>query len=224
MLANAIKTTILEVSHFIWHMYNCLVFGLVCIYYSYLSNEQQTNLILTSCDGLRIPKHIAMAFTNEMNDLDLDSIARLLCWCKQLGIEQITLYDDLGKLKNHQKQLLKSFDQQMKSIGSLKHTIEGLNIISRHDGRQKFLDDVKSILKEFETAQIDLDLVQRSVGWTCDPELLISFGLPLCLHGFPPWQLRLTEILSIPTHKRVPKKVFLDCLIRFSKISQRVGT
>lgn len=225
MLTHHIKVTILTLAHLVWYSYNQILFWFICVYYYMLNNvEQAIDNADVSIKDLRTPRHIALSLTNECNHLDLASIGRLLCWCKQLGVHYITLYDDLGKLKDRQKELTKQIELQMGLLGCEKPIsyIEGLNIISRSDGRQKFVEDVKELIKS-KPDSIDINKVQQKVGWSSDPELLISFGTPLCLYGFPPWQLRLTEILSIPTHKNLPQRVFIDCLIRFSKTSQREG-
>jgi len=216
---------ILEVAHLIWFLYNRLVFILVNVYYYFLNEFDHTNHI-RSCQttlSLRIPKHIALAFTNEADNADLHSIAKLLCWCKQLGIKNITIYDDRGKLKRNLKALYKHLAYQMSLLGHEKpiDRIEGLNVLSQQDGRQKFVEDVKSLL--VESNEVDFKSVENCVGWPDDPELLISFGSPICLYGFPPWQLRLTEIMSLPTHRNLPQRIFTDCLIRYSRITQRLG-
>lgn len=234
MISSKIKATTFELAQFIWYLYNRLVFTVITLYYTVLSSIEQANRvncdqfldnINTSPSDLRIPKHIALAFSNEVDYLDLQSIARLLYWCKQLRIDTITLYDDLGRLKSRQVELIKHFERHMRMLGFEKHIdrVDGLNVICRRDGRQKFVEDVRDLLRTTGPESIDLQRVQDRVGWSTDPDLLISFGTPLCLYGFPPWQLRLTEILSIPTHRNVPQKVFIDCLRRFSSIAQRQG-
>lgn len=233
MVPNVIELALLELAHLLWYIYNRITFLCICIYYHILSAYEQTNNLsdfpINYHDVLskefRIPRHIAMSFTNEANNLDLDSIARLLCWCKQLGIHHITLYDDLGKLERKEKDLIKSFELKLETIGFEKpiSNIPGLRILSRKDGRPQFVEDVKNLLRH-KPEDIDLKQVQEFVGWkSCDPELLISFGTPLCLYGFPPWQLRLTEVLSLPTHRKVPRKAFFECLRRYSRITQREG-
>lgn len=232
MIPHLVKVRFLELIHYVWYICNRLIFITVCLYYHLLSTIEQANKTsdLISIDDvsdrpdLRVPKHIALSFTNETNHLDLESIARLLCWCKQLSVSYITLYDDLGRLKDKQKDLIKCFESIMRMLGCEKpiRHIEGLNIISRSDGRQKFVEAARELV-ELEPENINIDTVHNRVGWPSDPQLLISFGSPLCLYGFPPWQLRLTEILSIPTHKKLPQQIFFDCLRRYSKISQREG-
>lgn len=196
------------------------------IYYCSLSLLEQAKLVVNSddLDNLRIPKHLVMSFTNEMDDLDLDAIARLLLWSKKLGVENITLYDKLGRLKDKQKELFK-FIKFIANSGNENYQVDQLdciNILSRSDGRSKFVEDIRELVK-LPPEEINLELVHRRVGWTIDPELLINFGSPLCLYGFPPWPLRLTEIFTIPTHRKIPRRVFIDCLKKFSRTSQREG-
>lgn len=234
MISQKIRAGILELAQLSCYLYNRIVFIFITVYYTVLSSIEQANRvncdqfldnINTSSSDLRIPKHIALALSNESDYLDMQSIARLLYWCKQLRIGTITLYDDLGRLKSRHIELIKHFENHMRHLGFEKHIerLDGLNIICRRDGRQKFIEDVRELVRANKPEIIDLQFVQNRVGWPTDPDLLINFGSPLCLHGFPPWQLRLTEILSIPTHRNVPQKVFIDCLRRFSSISQRQG-
>lgn len=231
MIPRLIKVELLGVAHHTWHICNKFIFIIIYAYYHLLYMIEQAN---RTCDylsvnnfpikDLRVPKHIAFSFTNEANQPDLESIARLICWSKQLGISYITLYDDYGCLKDSQSEVIKYFGLIMRSLGCEKpiNMIEGLNIISSIDGRRKFLDDTKELVK-LKPEDISLEQVQSRVGWPTDPELLINFGYPMRLYGFPPWQLRLTEILSIPTHRRIPQKIFLDCFRKYSKTSQREG-
>lgn len=240
---------ILETAHFVWYTYNRFILLLIAIYYHILNtfdnndyiyvhyqnertksskNSSSKEHVVPVHQPLRIPEHIAMAFTNESDDLDLNSVARLLCWCKQLGIKDVTLYDEKGKLKVKQKELFKFLEYRMGLLGHEKpisdiSDIRGLRIISKQDGRQKFVDDIAHLIVKLEPEDIDITSVQNCVGWPSDPELMINFGSPLCLHGFPPWQLRLTEILSIPTHRNLPQKLFIDCLKSYSRTTQRLG-
>lgn len=239
MSCYTIKKLTLDLAHLAWYIFNAIILHmLIRAYYFLIDLLERVNLRMMAPnsnsydllayqvgpDELRIPNHIAMSFTNEMDHLHIESILRLLCWCKQLGIKFITLYDDHGELKYRQRELLKSIDSKLKATFCESKQIEfgSLNILSRSDGRAKFLEDVR-ILVRSPPEQIDLNLVQKQVGWPSDPELLISFGPHLCLYGFPPWPLRLTEIFSIPTHRNIPQKIFLDCLRQYSKTSQREG-
>lgn len=238
MFDQPIKRAILNLGHFILFLYNIIVYHIpsnvdyfyynLHYYYHHHYNQcsefggrQKLNRVP---ENLRIPQHVALAFTNESHQLDLAAISDLICWCKQLGIKNITLFDDLGRIKTRQKELFQQLEHHMGLLGYEKPIsyIKGLSILSRQDGRQRFVDDIRDLLK-VDPDKIDLELVQRHVGWTSDPELLISFGNHICLYGFPPWQLRLTEIFSLPTHRNITQKIFVDCLNRFSRTTQRLG-
>ena len=56
-----------------------------------------------------------------------------------------------------------------------------------------------------------------------DPELLLRFGMAHSNVGFPPWQIRLSEIHDIDTHKAVARYEFFHVLMKFSKCEQRFG-
>lgn len=227
MYNHPINVTILQACHFICYLYRgILIPFFIWIYYQVQNVIEQVNGTsdYVGQTNIRIPKHIALTFTNELDKLDLNSIARTICWCKQLGIEIITLYDDIGCLKDQEKPLIKCFEKKFRQMGYEKpiDRIDGLKILSKSDGRPKFVAHVKKLVK-LNPESINLDRVQEQVSWNTDPDMLISFGYHLCLHGFPPWQLRLTEIFSIPTHRRLPQRIFIDCLRQYSRTVQRVG-
>ncbi|KAH9505559.1 ditrans,polycis-polyprenyl diphosphate synthase [Bulinus truncatus] len=56
-----------------------------------------------------------------------------------------------------------------------------------------------------------------------DPELCIKFGAVDSLLGYLPWQIRLTEFISLPSHKGVSYKSFLSSLVQFGNTNQRFG-
>lgn len=207
--------SILELAHLIWLIYNHIVYEFSIFYSNLLLTVERASKTCyqireVQLKDVRIPQHIALSFTNESNNLDIEAIARILCWCDQLGVECVTLYDELGRLK----QLSHEFE--------MKH-IKKIDIISSSEGRRKFVEDVKDLVKQGPKS-IDVDKIQLCAGWQTDPDLLLHFGAPLCLHGFPPWPIRLTEILLVRTHRYIPQKIFLDCLKRYSSRTQRRGT
>lgn len=213
LLCNMVS--ILDIAHLIWLIYNHIVYELSIFYSNLLLTIEKASktcyqISQVHIKNVRIPQHIALSFTNESNNLDIEAISRLLCWCDQLGIEYVTLYDDLGKLKQFNNEL------------ELKH-IKRIFKISSSDGRRKFVNDIADLVRE-RPDSITIDKIQTIAGWHTDPELLLHFGAPLCLHGFPPWPLRLTEILQVRTHRYIPQKIFLDCLKRYSARTQRKGT
>lgn len=214
---------------YLYHLYNVSLYYAVSLWYRILELVERMNLSTpiedyTNSENVKIPKHIAMLFTNEMNSLDIKSIARLFRWCIQIGTQHITLYDELGHLKDLQRELRQSIINELENTKYEKpiKCIDSLNILSRSDGRPQFVEHVRQLVK-LGPDRINFELVNKRFAWSSDPEFLIIFGYPLRLYGFPPWPLRLTEIFSIPTHRSIPQKVFVDNLLKYSKTTQRIG-
>lgn len=218
---------IMTILLYLYHFYNeFIVTTIVRIHYFTLEIFCHNNIVkYQDLNHVKTPKHIAMSFSNEVHNLDLQSVAKLYCWSKLIGTKYVTLYDELGRLKDKQKDLLRYIEYELEIIGCEKPIkyLDGLEIISRSDGAQKYLDQIRKLVK-LKPEEIDYDLVNERLGWSSDPELLISFGTPLKLYGFPPWPLRLTEIFHIPTHRSIPQEVFVDSLKKYSRTTQREGT
>lgn len=75
-------------------------------------------------------------------------------------------------------------------------------IISEADGRETMVDLTKTLSEmsqhgKLDQKQITSDLVDAELreGVMDEPDLLILFGDRVKLEGYPPWQVRLTEIL-----------------------------
>ena len=103
-----------------------------------------------------------------------------------------------------------------------------INCISESDGRESLVDLTRTLaemaqLGRFSAANVSQELIDAQInGITShdmslvkltlvgtdisEPDLLISFGPDFVLQGFPPWQLRLTELLLV-----------LLCAFHFSK-------
>ena len=56
-----------------------------------------------------------------------------------------------------------------------------------------------------------------------DPEVLLRFGLAHSNQGYPPWQIRLSEIHDMDTHHSVSYLDFLNILFKYSRCHQRFG-
>jgi len=76
-----------------------------------------------------------------------------------------------------------------------------------------------------EPKHIDANLIDSELrdAVSTEPELLILFGPKIVLEGYPPWQLRLTEIFHLPDNKGVDYQVFLRALHKFAKVEMRLG-
>lgn len=75
-------------------------------------------------------------------------------------------------------------------------------LLSESDGRRTLVDLTKTLAEmsqkhklapeDISTELIDAELSESVMG---EPDLLILFGDSVVLDGYPPWQMRLTEIL-----------------------------
>lgn len=75
-------------------------------------------------------------------------------------------------------------------------------LLSEHDGRDTIVDLTRTLAEmaqrgDVRREQINMDLIdaQLSDHVSSEPDLLILFSPTVQLKGYPPWQLRLTEIL-----------------------------
>ena len=75
-------------------------------------------------------------------------------------------------------------------------------LLSEHDGRDTIVDLTRTLAEmaqkgDVHQEQINMDLIdaQLSDHVSSEPDLLILFTPTVQLKGYPPWQLRLTEIL-----------------------------
>ncbi|XP_014217337.1 dehydrodolichyl diphosphate synthase complex subunit nus1 [Copidosoma floridanum] len=75
----------------------------------------------------------------------------------------------------------------------------------------------ESITPEFLDKQLSIS------NDTPNPDLAIVFGKTMCTYGFLPWQTRITEFFTFPTHHDVSSDGFIKTLVKFSKCQQRYG-
>ncbi|KAF1959428.1 di-trans,poly-cis-decaprenylcistransferas-like protein [Byssothecium circinans] len=103
-------------------------------------------------------------------------------------------------------------------------------LLSELDGRATIVDLTRTLTdmaqKEgLSVEHVDAGLIDDQLNHhiSTEPDLLVLFGPTVVLRGYPPWQLRLTEIFHLPDNKGVNYQVFLQALRRFGKAEFRVG-
>lgn len=103
-------------------------------------------------------------------------------------------------------------------------------LLSGHDGRDTLVDLTRTLAEmaqkgDVRQEQINMDLIdaQMQDHVSSEPDLLILFTPTVQLKGYPPWQLRLTEIFHLPDNKGVNYQVFLRALYNFAKVEMRLG-
>lgn len=79
----------------------------------------------------------------------------------------------------------------------------------------------KLIPADISADLIDAEITESVMG---EPDLLLVFGDRVVLNGYPPWQVRLTEIYGVQDHVGgVEYAVFLRGLYRFARAEMRFG-
>lgn len=74
-------------------------------------------------------------------------------------------------------------------------------------------------------SDISLDLIDAEISESImtEPDLLILFGPYVQLQGYPPWQVRLTEIYHSQDNCGVGYQVFLRALYNFANAQMKFG-
>ncbi len=103
-------------------------------------------------------------------------------------------------------------------------------LLSSEDGRSTLIDLTKTLTEmaqrnKLSPNDISLDLIDAEITESVmgEPELLILFGPDLELQGYPPWQVRLTEIFHVQDSNGVGYQVFLRALHSYAKAQMRFG-
>ncbi|KAK4230941.1 Decaprenyl diphosphate synthase-like protein [Podospora fimiseda] len=103
-------------------------------------------------------------------------------------------------------------------------------LISAEDGRDSIVDLTKTLAEmsqrkkiddtDITTELIDAELSESVMG---EPDLLILFGPHVELAGYPPWQIRLTEIFHVQDNQGVGYQVFKRGLYNYARANFRMG-
>jgi len=102
--------------------------------------------------------------------------------------------------------------------------------ISYKDGREAMVDLTKTLAEmsqkgKLNPSDIQIDLIdaELSEGIMAEPDLLLLFSPHVELYGYPPWQIRLTEIFHLPDNQGVEYQVFIRGLRRYAGAQMRRG-
>ncbi|KAK4168703.1 Decaprenyl diphosphate synthase-like protein [Cladorrhinum sp. PSN259] len=103
-------------------------------------------------------------------------------------------------------------------------------LISAEDGRDSIVDLTKTLAEmsqrgklektDITTELIDAELSESVMG---EPDLLILFSPHVELAGYPPWQIRLTEIFHVQDNQGVGYQVFKRGLYNYARAQMRMG-
>jgi len=103
-------------------------------------------------------------------------------------------------------------------------------LISVEDGRDSLVDLTKTLTEMSQRSKlspndISVDLIDSEISGSVmtEPDLLILFGPSIELSGYPPWQVRLTEIFHVQDNHGVGYQVFLRALYSYANAQMRFG-
>lgn len=105
-----------------------------------------------------------------------------------------------------------------------------ITFISEEDGRESLVDLTKTLCEmtqrgKMAVEDVTIEVVDAEIETLTipEPDLLILFSPTVKLLGYPPWQIRLTEIFHVPDNDGVGYQVFLRALYKYAKVEMRFG-
>ncbi len=187
------------------------------------------------------PSHVAFLVASS-GTVPWADLARLMRWCAVTGVQSITLYDEMGRIKRQgREKLTRELSQRdlenfcwTKKAEDCSSKVK-VSLVSPSDGKGELVQAAVTMAQrvrdeELNPASVDEGLIDR---WLLerrdgipDPELLIRFGEKNSSNrGFLPWQTRLTEVhdLATPPGDFVEFKDFMKVLKAYSRCEQRLG-
>ncbi|KAH6898989.1 Decaprenyl diphosphate synthase-like protein [Thelonectria olida] len=182
----------------------------------------------------------------------IDETAEVAAWCACAEIPMLSVYEKTGILKKHMPRVYDAVNQKLtfyfggqhpgltvtsphkedfpNPIGEQPKGHLRLHLISYQDGRDSMVDLTRTLAEmsqrgKLSPRDISSELIdaELSEGIMSEPDLLITFGPYLELSGYPPWQIRLTEIFCLQDNERVGYQVFLKALQHFGSAQMRKG-
>lgn len=198
----------------------------------------------------KLPIHIGLVILE--NEISYSDIANTLLWSAAMGVPFISIYDTDGIVKRNKSTLYDTVlhnqklntdsecsKKELEIHSGLKQQISNsihsthidIYLLSLEDGRRSLVQTTQSICervakKQFRISDItphSVDTLLQDLCYCPDPDLIIKFGQVDSLLGFMPWQTRLSEIMSLPSHIGLDYKTFKSVFIKYGATEQRCG-
>nr|XP_056712315.1 dehydrodolichyl diphosphate synthase complex subunit NUS1 [Euleptes europaea] len=195
----------------------------------------------------KLPGHVGLVVTEE--EPSYADMASLVVWCMAVGISYVSVYDHDGIFKRNNSRLMDEILKQQQELLNLdcsKYTVEFANqdktdqvlncqptlkVLSPEDGKtdivraaQKFCHLVAQQQRKCTDLDVNvLDNLLSSTKGFPDPDLILKFGPVDSILGFLPWHIRVTEIISLPSHVNISYEDFFSALCHYATCEQRWG-
>lgn len=195
----------------------------------------------------KLPVHMGLVVTEE--EPSYADMASLVVWCMAVGISYVSVYDHHGIFKRNNARLMDEILKQQQELLGLdcsKYAVEFANqdktdqvlncqstlkVLSPEDGKADIVRAAQNFCQLVAQQQrkcTDLDvnvldsLLSSNKGFP-DPDLILKFGPVDSTLGFLPWHIRLTEIISLPSHLNISYEDFFSALHHYAACEQRCG-
>ncbi|XP_072301136.1 dehydrodolichyl diphosphate synthase complex subunit nus1 [Eucyclogobius newberryi] len=193
----------------------------------------------------KLPLHIGLLVVDE--EPCFTDVANLVVWCMAMGISHVSVYDDNGILQKNNSLLMHEITQLQRHLlgvegskveflsnGSEKHVVSCrpvVNVLSPEDGKPSIVQAAQQLCRSVENKERSakdisvsmLDSLLREFRNISDPDLVLKLGPVDSTLGFLPWHIRLTEFISLSTHRNISYEDLLGALYRYGGCQQRLG-
>lgn len=198
----------------------------------------------------KLPVHMALLISEDSQSYT--DVANLVVWCMAAGISYVTVYDHQGIFKQNSSRLMDEVLKQQKKLldheyskhpagyanGSIDRTNNKalrssplLKVLSAEDGKAEVGKAAKNFCQlvaeqKKKPSDVDvnvLDHLLRNTHSFPDPDLILKFGDVASTLGFLPWHIRLSEIISLPSHVNICYEDFYSALSCYAGCEQRLG-
>ncbi|XP_077157231.1 dehydrodolichyl diphosphate synthase complex subunit NUS1 [Paroedura picta] len=195
----------------------------------------------------KLPGHVGLVVTEE--EPSYADMASLVVWCMAVGISYVSVYDHEGIFKRNNSRLMDEILKQQQELLNLdcsKYTVEFANqdktdqvlncqptlkVLSPEDGKTDIVKAAQKfchLVAQQQRKCTDLDanvldnLLNSNKGFP-EPDLILKFGSVDSILGFLPWHIRVTEIISLPSHVNISYEDFFSALCHYAACEQRWG-
>uniref|UniRef100_A0A8D3CI42 ditrans,polycis-polyprenyl diphosphate synthase [(2E,6E)-farnesyldiphosphate specific] n=1 Tax=Scophthalmus maximus TaxID=52904 RepID=A0A8D3CI42_SCOMX len=142
----------------------------------------------------------------------LTDISNLVVWCMAVGISYVSVYDNHGK---H----VAAFGCVLAHVSVC--CLQTMGSRASSQAAQQLCRSVEN--KERSSRDISVTMLDIMLRERSRPELVVKFGPVDSTLGFLPWHIRLTEFISLPSHRNVSYEDLFGALQRYGACQQRLG-
>jgi len=232
----------------VWNTLRSLFYRLM----SRISSEKSVPINTVRENSLclqKLPQHIGFIVVED--DISIRDLVKLMIWSAASGITYISIYDKFGFIKGNKTLVEEELSVELGETEKKRYSFtvyEGcvrklnpqvnngvrhidVHLLTASDGREKLVNLAKKFSAEVmnkkctvhEITPSSVDSILHGEQGFPDPDMVVRFGQIESLLGYLPWQTRLTEILSLPTHHRISYKSFHQLLLSYGSTEQRFG-